>query len=217
MKLDVRQVLEEAVNRTFSRNGLMLLAAFLLLNLTSYMAGATSASADTFTTISQGVLSGIALFGFLAATVVSLRVFASDETETIPDEMVTRNLGPALLHLVVGGILFGIGIAAGLVLLVIPAIYLMTVLFFWTMYVAIEDESFLDAMKSSWHLTEGHRWRVLGLMIVLTLVNIVLIGSGILTSIGGGLFGEVALEVLTAISSLFALAVEARAFVYLAE
>lgn len=222
MDLDIGLALEEGFQRTFKRNGLMLVAAFFLLNTASAFSGLRAGSeAASLSSSGNAVLmsvTGIAL-GIISVfvSIVAIRIFVSDETENVPDRVMKRNIGSALIHTLVGGILFAIAVLAGLVLFIVPGIYLILALMFWTVFVAVEDESFFDAMQSSWEMTKGHKWRLLGLLLVVLVVNGLLSGTGGLASLGlGSTVGMVMIQFLSAVGGVFTLAVEARTYTQLA-
>ncbi|MDY6762089.1 MAG: hypothetical protein SVY41_03495 [Candidatus Nanohaloarchaea archaeon] len=219
MALDIGSAVEEGVRRTLERNGLMLVAAFLLLNLASSFLGVGSRAVGGGS-VNPAALTLIAVVVSLLSVVVSiaaLRVFVTDETESIPDDAFKRNIGSALLHTLVGGLLFGIAVGVGFLLLVVPGIYLLLALFFWTVFVAVEDENFYEAMQSAWELSKGHKWQLLGLLVVIALINIVLSLVGAAASIAGPqLVGLLVMQVLSAFGGVFALAAQARAYDQLA-
>ncbi|MDY6765921.1 MAG: hypothetical protein SVW77_00995 [Candidatus Nanohaloarchaea archaeon] len=127
MALDISAAVEDGAHRTVERNGLLLVAAFLLLNLVSSLLGVGSgpggAGGPPTAVNSPVALFIIGIAASLLSVVVSItaiRVFVTDETETVPDEAFQRNIGSAVLHTIIGGILFGIAVGIGLILLVIP-------------------------------------------------------------------------------------------------
>ena len=92
-----------------------------------------------------------------------------------------------ILHYVVGSILIGVIIVAGLILLVIPGIYLAARLSFLT-YVLLEQEDydFLKAISTSWEMTENHVWDLVGLGLVAFLIviaGILALGLGLIIAI----------------------------------
>ncbi|MFB9809485.1 hypothetical protein ACFFQF_32425 [Haladaptatus pallidirubidus] len=123
----------------------------------------------------------------------------------------------AAINFVIGGIIFGIIVALGFVALIVPGIFLLVTLAFWTVYVAVEDQNFIKAFRSSWGLTRGYRLNlfVLGVTVTLLilLVNLVF-GLGNLAS--GSLVGDIVAlvfaQVASAITTVFSTAVLATAY-----
>ncbi|MDY6766148.1 MAG: hypothetical protein SVW77_02165 [Candidatus Nanohaloarchaea archaeon] len=223
MALDIGDAVEQGVHRTLERNGLLLVAAFLLLNLASALlglrTGPTGMEAPATVSGNPAALALIGIIVSLLSVVVSiaaLRVFVTDETEIVPDEAFKRNMGNALLHTIIGGFLFGIAVVVGLILLVIPGVYLMLALFFWTVFVAVEDENFYEAMQSAWDMSKGHKWQLLGLVLVIVVINIVLSAVGAAAAVAGPrTVGMLVMQVLSAFGGVFALAAQARAYTQL--
>ena len=131
--------------------------------------------------------------------ITAIRVFASDKTETIPEEFYKRNLVSALLKMLAGGLVFGVLLFAVLGLSALPGgiltltgltpigpilaglgvliglplmLYVLLSLYFWTFYVVLEDQNFVEGFKNSWELTKGHKLGLLILGIAVFLVSI---------------------------------------------
>ncbi|MFB6294951.1 MAG: hypothetical protein ABEI97_04280 [Candidatus Nanohaloarchaea archaeon] len=218
MALDIGAAVEDGARRTLERNGLLLVTAFVLINLASSLLGVGSGTGAGAPAVA-GNPAAIAIIGLavsllsVVVSIAALRVFVTDETETVPDEAFKRNMGSALLHTVIGGILFGIAVGVGLILLVIPGVYLLLALFFWTVFVAVEDQSFHEAMQSAWELSKGHKWQLLGLLLVIAIINILLSIVGAAASFAGPrIVGLAVMQILSAFGGVFALAVQARAY-----
>lgn len=221
MELDIGGAIEEGARRTVERNGLLLVAAFFLLNLISAFTGVSAAGSAATAVAGNPLLLGVVGVTVsvisIAVSIVALRVFVTGETEVVPDTALKRNMGLALLHTIVGSLLFALLVTVGIILLVVPGIYIILALFFWTMYVAVEDQGFYEAMQSSWELTKTHKWRLLGLLLVIVAVNVGLgLASGLLSTAGGGMVRTLVLEAGRAFGGVFALAVQARAYTQLA-
>jgi hypothetical protein len=213
--MDVEKALRSGFERTKERSGLLLIAVFFVIQLASAIASQSS-TARTLEQVDQlppflrdTVLQGavepgplafglpqpvITLLGLattvlsITAVIVAYRVFAADARETIPEEAYKRNIGMATLNGVVAGLVFGVLVAIGILLLVVPGIYLITALVFFLIFIALEDDSFIDSLSSSWNLTKGRRMSVFLLLVALLVVQIVV---GIVGGIGGAVVGFV--------------------------
>lgn len=87
--------------------------------------------------------------------------------------------------LIVTSLIAGIGILIGAILLIIPALVLMT---WWAIaapVVMLEDKTGFDALGRSRELVRGNGWTVFGLIVVVNLV------AGIASNIIGGIVGAV--------------------------
>lgn len=185
MQVSITDVLGEGASRTTKRNGLMLIGiVFVLTAINSIISldlGRGSIGIGRWYLL-LAITFGISLV-LLAVHIAAFRVFVSDETEHLPSKHFTHNMGWAMLNIIIGAIVFWIAVTIGLILLVIPGLFLLTALAFWAIYVATEDDGFIEGFKKSWGLTRGHRLNLffLGLVVVI-LMGIV---SGIFNFVGG--------------------------------
>lgn len=91
-----------------------------------------------------------------------------------------RRVQPRLPALIVAGILAGLGIAVGLVLLIIPGLFLLTI---WSLIVpaiVIEGKSAGESFGRSRELVKGNGWSVFGVIVIT--IGAVIVG-GIIVSI----------------------------------
>ena len=108
-------------------------------------------------------------------------------------------------------ILFGIAMALGLILLVVPGLFLLTI---WLVAVpaqVVERTGIFGAFSRSSVLTEGHRWPVFGLIVIYAIVFLLLMSvMGLFTfatnPAGAGFLGTVAMALLQAVSSMLSAA-----------
>jgi len=117
----------------------------------------------------------------LASTVLTvllvltaIRFYSSGSSE-LEDSMYKENLLIPSLNFVVGGLAFSIIVGFGFLLLVIPGLFLLTALYFYTFRIAVEDENFIQAFKSSYSLTEGNRLELFGLGVILTVPALIIV------------------------------------------
>jgi glycerophosphoryl diester phosphodiesterase family protein len=83
---------------------------------------------------------------------------------------------PRLPSLIVAGVLASIGIVIGLALLIAPGLYLLTRWVLIVPVIVIEGKSAGESFTRSSKLTEGHRWTVLGIVLVSLLIYLVVGG-----------------------------------------
>jgi hypothetical protein len=144
---------------------------------------------------------------------VTIRVFASDETERIPRELLTRKAVFATLNGVVGGLVVGAAILLGTLLLVLPGLFLAVSFYLVRQVIAVEDANFVDAIVRAWELSKGNRLAIFGLLVIVWFAGLIV-----------GLPATVALVVSSTVSVLlsaviggfvttFGIAVATRAFV----
>ncbi|MFL5930902.1 MAG: glycerophosphoryl diester phosphodiesterase membrane domain-containing protein [Gaiellaceae bacterium] len=88
---------------------------------------------------------------------------------------------PRLPALIAAGIVAGIGIAIGLVLLIIPGLFLLTRWSLVSPAVVVEKRSAGEALSRSWELVKGNSWTMFGIIIVT--VILAGIASGIISAL----------------------------------
>lgn len=230
MPVNLSAVLREGAERSVARNGLVLMGLLFVLSAINGLVGAGAArlaagtapidvSAQPLLVLSPllvGIVSLLTGLASLLVTLAAIRVFVSDETERLPRETVTRNGVPAVLNYVVGSIVFAIVVGLGFVALVIPGIFLLVTLAFWTVFVAVEDENFVTGFRRSWTLTRGHRLRLLLLGIAVLLltiaVSVVFSFGGVIGGSIGSLLAAVGAAIGGAVTTVFSLAALAAAY-----
>ena len=147
------------------------------------------------------VLSIVGTFWVQGALTEAVRDVRDGRIDTTIGELYERTR-PRLPALIVAGILAALGIGLGLILLIVPGLYLLTRWVLITPVIVVEKRSAGESFGRSSELTAGHRWTVLG-VIAVTLV-ILLVGSatvsGILSAILpeflGAWLGSLAVHVL---------------------
>lgn len=235
MAVDIEGVIAEGTRRTVARNGLLLVGIVYVLGVLSGLFGPRrpaappggfpagempmAAAPEPVIPVSPVVAAVISLgFALLSAvvTIGGLRTFLTDETERLPSGVFTRRLGWVLVNVVVGGVVFGLAVAVGLVLLVLPGLFLMVTLAFWAVIVVDRDTSFVEGFRRSWRLTSGHRLRLflLGLVVVVVvfLVNVLFeLASAVLGAVVA-LLGVLVGQVGGAFTTVFVWATLAAAY-----
>jgi hypothetical protein len=91
-----------------------------------------------------------------------------------------RSVAPVVLPLIAVSFLAGIGIAIGLVLLIVPGLFLLTI---WSVVAAVtvvERPGVFPAFTRSRELVRGYGWQVFGVIVVVILIAIV---TGIIVEI----------------------------------
>ena len=239
MSLSIGTALRGGVGRVVSRTGAILLAIYvpamalyqLSINglLGAVMArylpanGPTTDVGVTYpapTAVYAAVVLALVV-GMAAFTVVAVRTFVAGATDRIPRAFYTRRLPWATANLLVGGLAFGLLVLLGSILLLLPGIVAYVGLIFTTMYVAVDDEHFVAALRHSWRLARPEFVRVFVLVFVLV-VGMGVVGGvlGFALSLGTLLVGldgwsGVATSVLVTPLSLLVLAVLSAAFAQL--
>jgi uncharacterized membrane protein len=128
----------------------------------------------------------IALFVLMGLTVGFVQLLISAHDNSHPHfTQLFSGFDKRLLSFFAAALLVGVAVALGLVLLIIPGVYLLLGLFFWQ-YPIVEDSlGPVEAMKYSWRITKGGRLNLLGFLAVsffINMVGLVLLGVGLLVS-----------------------------------
>lgn len=234
MTVDIAAVIRQGARRTVARNGLVLVGIVYVLGVVSGIFGPRQPAGqppgfpgDAPIPVTPepviGVSPVVAAFVSFVFTLVSmvvaigaLRLFLTDETERVPVTAFTRRLGPAFLNVFLGGIVFAIAVFIGLILLVVPGLFLLVSLTFWTVFVVEEDANFIEGFRRSWDLTKGRRLRLflLGFLVVVLVfvVNVVFGILGIALGVVAGVLAVIVGQIGGAFTTVFVWATLATAY-----
>jgi hypothetical protein len=109
---------------------------------------------------------------------------------------------PAIVPLFVFGVLYGIGVAIGFILIIVPGLILLT---FWSVgapAIVVERLGPIQAFGRSWRLVRGDAWAVFGVLVVvfliLVVVGVILGGIGAVIGTGGIVVAAIVSSVFTA-------------------
>jgi hypothetical protein len=150
-----------------------------------------------------------------AIQIVAVRVFAARELDGIPGDLARRRILVATLLGWFGGILLAIGIGIGLLLLIIPGIFIAVATIFYRQEIAVADKGIISGIKGSWNLTKGHRIELFGLLVVLFgIAWIVGLVEGLVLP-EFSIVSSVVSTITTAVLTVFSIAVVTAAYVEL--
>lgn len=220
MVFSIIDAMTDGFSRTAERNGLVFVAVFTVLALLNALVVSVGFGPDAGTAPASGLVglvTGLLSFAIglatIAAVVVALRTFASDETERIPREFRRRKIGLATLNAFVGAIVFAVLVAVGSVFLLVPGLFLLVALYYWAVFVAVEDQNFVRAFRSSWALTKGSRFRLFGLGVAVFLVGLAVTGAAEIPAfLLGDTVGFVLTQLVAAVVTVYTVATTARAY-----
>jgi len=119
----------------------------------------------------------VALLLGVGVFLVTARLLTRDLSalSSLPGGLFTRRIGPAFLSALVVSVVLAVVIPLGFALLFVPGLFLTVSLQFALFAVAVEDSGPIDALRRSWELASGNRWRLLALVVLF----------GVLGGIGG--------------------------------
>ena len=181
--MSVGRVLDEAwtlYTRFFLRFFALALVVFAVVNLLYALVVEALASGDGSTAVwlaLVGLATGIVGVTWLQGAFVYAVLDTRDGSVDATLGEVFRRVMPALLPLLVAGFVAGIGIAVGLILLIVPGLFLMTIWAVIAPVIVLEKLPPFAAFGRSRELVRGHGWTVFGIVVV----------TGLLTAIASGL------------------------------
>jgi hypothetical protein len=171
----IGDVLSEAwglYKRFFGQFFLTALVVFVVLDLLAAVvdrASGDNTGANVFWALLGALISVVGYFWVQAALIETAR--------DVRDGRADRSIGetyvavrPRLPSAIIAGILAAIGIGIGLILLIIPGLFLLTI---WSMVipvVVIESRSAGESFTRSREVVRGNGWSVLGLIIIVFLL-----------------------------------------------
>lgn len=79
---------------------------------------------------------------------------------------------PLLLKYLGASIIYGVAVAIGLVLLVVPGIYLAIKYAFFGFVMVDKNTGIMESLKTSAKMTDGVKWELLGFGVVMCIINI---------------------------------------------
>jgi hypothetical protein len=128
-----------------------------------------------------GALIGIVIGQLYTGMVVEL---VNDTRDGVLDSSVGglfKSVLPVLGALIGAAILSGIGITVGLVLCIVPGVFLLTIWAVVSPVIVIERKGVFAAFSRSYELVKGNFWQVLGVIVIFWLITIVItaIAAGI--------------------------------------
>ena len=113
----------------------------------------------------SGLASIVGTFWLQGALVEAVRDVRDGKQDLTIGEMFSR-VQPRLPALIIAGILAGLGIALGLILLIVPGLFLLTI---WSLIVptiVLEGKSAGESFGRSRELVRGHGWQVFGVIVI---------------------------------------------------
>ncbi|MFN8163581.1 MAG: hypothetical protein U0R26_07080 [Solirubrobacterales bacterium] len=198
-KLDVGDTLSEVFSIYRAQAGVLLPIAFWLFLAVAIVDGL----------VGQGLtlLPLLIVIGTIAGTLYQGVVvgLVRDVQDGRRDSSMSELLGsavPVVLPLIGAGLLSGLGIGIGMVLLIIPGLFLLTIWAVIAPAIVVERTGVLGAFGRSRELVRGNGWPVFGVIVVAFLIA--LFAALILTAIAQGIAdGPLLRIVFSAIASTF--------------
>ncbi len=246
MSLEIGSAIKYGIKRPLEKDGLMVLAALWLVMVVDEVMSQTAAAGmmetvmqdqvpgefDFFTQMAAPlalpipsslawILGLVASIVTIGVFVVGYRTFVQEGGESIPEENYQRNILKTTLHGFVGSIVFSILVVIGLILLIVPGIFLAVSLAFYLTIIALKDVSFVEGLQQSWGLTSGHRFDIflfgVGLVVVFIVLGIVGAIASAALGFGSPAVGELIGVAFSAYGSLIVIGGLVHAYLQLDE
>ena len=170
-KLDVGGVFSQALG-TFQSKLLFFVFAGLMVGLASLVANGPLLLIGILLSLAVGAVTDI-----LTVRATTGPLGADAGTEFVPAIQAAL---PKFVPVFLTSLLVWIFVILGLIVLVVPGVFLAVMLPVSTVACILEDRPPMEALKRSRELTRGNRWRLLGLLLILLLFYT-----------GAGLLGEI--------------------------
>lgn len=205
-RIGVGDVLSETFSVYGGNAGALLGSALAVFVVVGLVSGILQSTGSLLLVLLGAAVSiaGQALYtGFVVELVSDVRDGRRDQT--VGD--LFSAAAPYILPLIGFGILFGIGVAIGFLLILIPGLILLT---FWSVgapAIVVEGIGPIDAFGRSWRLVRGNAWPVFGVLVVVFLIVVIVqaVLAAIANPIGNG-------EVSTWIASIVGSTITAPIF-----
>ncbi len=166
----------------FARFFVVAAIVFLIINLIGALLGwaVGTGGLAVLVALIAAAISLIGTFWMQGALVYAVDDVRDGRIDSTVGQVFER-VRPYLGTLIVAGILAGLGIALGLVLLIVPGLILLT---WWSLIVPVivlEEKAVGESFSRSRELVRGHGWTVFGVIIVTAILSA--IASGIIQAI----------------------------------
>ena len=179
-RVDVGAVLSQTFSIYASQAAVLLPVAFALFLVVGVVSGLLAA---TLILLPIAILVSIAAQTLYQGMVVQLVDDVQDGRRDFSAGQLMGAATPVLVPLFLAGLLKGLGAGIGLLLLVVPGLYLLTIWAVVGPVVVLERTGVMDSFGRSRALVKGHGWQVFGVILIVFLI--VTIVSRILGALGG--------------------------------
>lgn len=147
-----------------------LLIGFCIISLTLSLFGVpvqNSVVGQIITTIISMIFSLIFILGYTKNCFQAL-----DDIE--PQFSAYGKQAPKIFTLLISNLIFSFVVLIGIILLLIPGIYLAIRLQFFTAFIVEEDAGIIESLKKSWSITKGNEMKLF--LLFLSMMGIIILG-----------------------------------------
>jgi hypothetical protein len=198
-KLDIGRVLSSVFSTYGSQAGVLLPGALIVFLPIATLNGLISATGpNLILLIVTAIIGFIASYFFMGMVVQLVRDIQDGRRDSSLGQLFA-SVAPVVVPLIGASILAGLGIGVGLILLIVPGLFLLTIWALIAPSIVVERAGILEAFGRSRELVRGSGWQVFGVVVIFAVLNA--IGSriivGIVTSISPSTIGAILGQLIT--------------------
>ena len=172
-KLDVARVFERIFEIYRDQFTLLIPAALAVFVPVAVLSGLIYAGGVTLLgALLVAAIATIATYWFQGMVVEAARDILDGRRDHDVGSLL-RSTAPVIGPLVLAAILAGIAVGIGLLLLIVPGLFLLTIWAVLAPVIVIERRSAIEAFGRSRELVRGHGWQVFGVIVVLFVIQLV--------------------------------------------
>jgi hypothetical protein len=202
-KLDTGRVFERVFKIYGDQFTLLIPAALVLFIPVAILNGLAWTTGGVLAFALSSLIAAIATYWFQGMVVEAVvDILDGRRDQTVGG--LFSSASPFIWRLFGAGILAGIGVTIGLILIILPGLYLLTIWAVIVPAIVIDRLGVLDSFGRSRALVRGDGWRVFGVIVVLFLIQLIFggvvkgIAGSISDSFGGFAVGDLIVRVLIA-------------------
>jgi hypothetical protein len=180
------RIIGEAFDTYGKYIGPLLGGAVILIGIAGVINGILSASGSLFLILLGSIVSlvaGVLYTGYVVKLVQDVRDGRMDQSI---GELISA-AAPFIGTLILNGILYGIAVAVGFFLLIVPGLILLTIWAVVAPSIVVENRGVIEAFGRSRELVRGNGWSVFG---VIVLAFLIVFAIAIVTGIIGAAVGD---------------------------
>lgn len=160
------------------------------------------------------VLAVVALLFGMAVVIAMTRAFTRAPGEGgLAADLFTRRIGRAVVSSVGANVVVTVAVSIGFVLLVVPGLFLAVSFSFVVFAIGVEDARAIPALRRSWALARGNRWRLFLIVLVVGVVTGLAGSVGTVLSLANQSAGQLIGLALASVLATLGYGVVADAFV----
>ncbi len=172
-RIDVGRVINETFELYGKNAGALLGSAFVVFLISGILQGLLNNGGGIILALLATAVSLVATALYTGFVVKLVEDVRADGRRDLSAGDLFSSAQHAILPLIINGILRGIAIAIGLILLIVPGLYLMTIWAVTAPAIVSEDSDSIGAFGRSHELVKGSGWSVFGVIVIAFLITFV--------------------------------------------